>query len=445
VLQGKAIANAGALTDGDGACVFGDDDTDPSIRLTGASMSKTPAAVGLSTERLKRIDAHLQARYLDTGRLKGVLTLVARGGEVAHRRPRGWAAAAPGEPMRDDTIFRIYSMTKPITSAAFMMLVEEGLVALDDPVAKYIPEWKDLGVYAGGFMETFRTTPCARPMLVVDLLRHTSGLTYGFQQRTNIDAAYRKLGLGEVETKGTLDSMVAALAGVPLEFSPGTAWNYSVSTDILGYLIGKISGKPFHTFLQERLLGPLGMTDTDFFVPADKAHRFAACYGLGPKGVALQDDPTTSAYLRPPTFYSGGGGLVSTAADYLKFCGMILGGGALGDVRLLSPKTVQLMGANHLPGGADLTTMSKSLFSEAAYAGLGFGLGFSTTIDPAATLIPASKGDLSWGGAASTFFWIDPHEDLIAILMTQLLPSSAYPIRREMRTLVYSAFTESAG
>ena len=369
---------------------------------------------------------------------------MARRGEIAHFRALGLADAERGTPMREDTIFRIYSMTKPITSAAFMMLVEEGLVALDDPVSKYIPDWANLGVYAGGFMETFRTTPPSRPMLIVDLLRHTSGLTYGFQQRTNIDAAYRKLGLGEVETKGTLDTMVAALAGVPLEFSPGSAWNYSVSTDILGYLIGRISGKPFQDFLHERLLAPLGMDDTGFFVPADKADRFAACYGLGPKGVALQDDPTTSPYLQPPTFYSGGGGLVSTATDYLKFCKMILAGGSAGGVQLLSPKTVQLMGANHL-GGRDLSTMSKSMFSEAAYAGLGFGLGFSTTIDPAATLIPASAGDLSWGGAASTFFWIDPHEDLIAILMTQLLPSSAYPIRRELRTLVYSAFTESAG
>ena len=407
-------------------------------------MTQSPEAVGLSSERLARIDHHLRDRYLDTGRLKGALTLVARRGEIAHFRALGLADAERGTPMREDTIFRIYSMTKPITSAAFMMLVEEGLVALDDPVSKYIPDWANLGVYAGGFMETFRTTPPSRPMLIVDLLRHTSGLTYGFQQRTNIDAAYRKLGLGEVETKGTLDTMVAALAGVPLEFSPGSAWNYSVSTDILGYLIGRISGKPFQDFLHERLLAPLGMDDTGFFVPADKADRFAACYGLGPKGVALQDDPTTSPYLQPPTFYSGGGGLVSTAADYLKFCRMILGGGSAGGVQLLSPKTVQLMGANHL-GGRDLSTMSRSLFSEAAYAGLGFGLGFATTIDPAATLIPASAGDLSWGGAASTFFWIDPHEDLIAILMTQLLPSSAYPIRRELRTLVYSAFTESAG
>ena len=406
-------------------------------------MPPEPESLGLSTERLSLIDQFLQTQYVDTGRLKGCVLLVARRGEVAHLGVLGQMDAERDRPMTANTLFRIYSMTKPITSLAFMMLVEQGLVALDDPVSRYIPAWKGLGVYDGGFMETFRTRPTERPMLIVDLLRHTSGLTYGFQQRTNVDAAYRKLGVGEIEKQGDLDGMIETLAGLPLEFSPGTAWNYSVSTDVLGYLIGKISGQPLEKFLQTRLFDPLGMTDTGFFVPPAEAGRLAACYALGPKGVVLQDDPTTSSYLAPPSFISGGGGLVSTAHDYLKFCKMVLGGGALDGKRYVSPKTIQLMGANHLPGGSDLTTMSKSLFSEAAYAGLGFGLGFSTTIDPAATLIPATQGDLSWGGAASTAFWIDPKEELITILMTQLLPSSAYPIRRQLRTLVYSAFSES--
>jgi CubicO group peptidase (beta-lactamase class C family) len=406
-------------------------------------MSKKPEAVGLSSQRLQRIDGFLQRQYIDTGKLKGALLLVARRGEVAHLSPLGLMDAERGKAVREDTLFRIYSMTKPITSAAFMMLVEEGLVALDDPVHRFIPEWRDLGVFDGGVLGGFRTKAVGRPMQMIDLLRHTSGLTYGFQQRSNIDAAYRKLGLGEIETKGTLETMIDHLAKLPLEFSPGTAWNYSVSTDVLGYLVGKISGIPFERFLKERILGPLGMTDTDFFVPADKQDRFAACYALGPRGVELQDDPAKSPYLTPPAFISGGGGLVSTAGDYLKFCQMILNGGHAGGQQLLSPKTIELMGANHLPGGADLQAMSRSMFSEAAYAGLGFGLGFSTTIDTAATLIPATLGDLSWGGAASTAFWIDPKEELIAILMTQLLPSSAYPIRRELRTLVYSAFTEA--
>ncbi len=350
--------------------------------------------------------------------------------------------AARGRPMEADTIFRIYSMSKPITSVAFMMLVEEGLVALDDPVSRYIPAWSDLGVYDGGFMDSFRAKRPARPMQIVDLLRHTSGLTYGFQQRGNVDAAYRKLGVGELEHKGTLATMIEALAGLPLEFSPGEAWNYSVSTDVLGYLIGVIGGQPFEAFLKTRLFEPLRMVDTDFFVPPAKAGRLAACYSATPRGVVLQDDPARSAYLAAPSFVSGGGGLVSTSEDYLRFCRMLANGGELDGERILSPKTIALMGANHLPGGADLSSLSRSLFSEAAYAGLGFGLGFSTTIDPAATLIPSTIGDMSWGGAASTFFWVDPKEELIAILMTQLMPSSAYPIRRQLRTLVYSAFTE---
>ncbi len=406
-------------------------------------MHTKPDIAGLSSERLSYIDHFLQTQYIDTGKLKGAVLLVARRGETAHLGVLGSMDAERRRPMRADTLFRIYSMTKPITSLAFMMLVEQGLVALDDPVSRYIPSWKSLGVYDGGFMETFRVKPCERPMLIVDLLRHTSGLTYGFQQRTNVDAAYRKLGLGEIETQGDLEQMIEALATLPLEFSPGTAWNYSVATDVLGYLIGKISGESFETFLRGRLFDPLGMTDTGFFVPPGEAGRLAACYSLTPKGVVLQDDPTKSSYLRPPSFISGGGGLVSTAQDYLRFCKMVLNRGELDGRRYVSPKTLQLMGANHLPGGKALIDMSRSLFSEAAYAGLGFGLGFSTTIDPAGTLIPATLGDLSWGGAASTAFWIDPKEELIAILMTQLLPSSAYPIRRQLRTLVYSAFTES--
>jgi CubicO group peptidase (beta-lactamase class C family) len=406
-------------------------------------MSKGPEGVGLSSERLKKIDRFIEREYLATGKLHGAQIAVSRRGQLAHFSSLGLMDAERGRPMTSDTIFRIYSMSKPITSVAFMMLVEEGLVALDDPVARYIPAWAALGVYDGGFMDTFRTKRPTRPMQIVDLLRHTSGLTYGFQQRGNVDAAYRKLGLGEIETKGTLDTMIEGLAGLPLEFSPGEAWNYSVSTDVLGYLIGVISGMPFERFLQTRLFEPLRMGDTGFHVPADQAGRLAACYALGPKGVVLQDDPAKSAYLSAPGFISGGGGLVSTTDDYLRFCRMLLNGGELDGERILSPKTVRLMATNHLPGGADLATLSRSMFSEAAYAGLGFGLGFSTTIDPAATLIPATIGDMSWGGAASTFFWVDPAEELIVILMTQLLPSSAYPIRRQLRTLAYSAFTES--
>jgi CubicO group peptidase (beta-lactamase class C family) len=335
-------------------------------------------------------------------------------------------------------------MTKPITSVAFMMLVEEGAVALDEPVHKYIPEWQNLGVFLAGTAPAFLTRPPSRPMLIVDLLRHTSGLTYGFQQRSNVDAAYRDMKIGEIEKAGTLQSMIDGLAKLPLEFSPGEAWNYSIATDVVGYLIGKISGKPFEQFLKERIFDPLGMNDTDFFVASDKADRLAACYAAdGKGGMTLQDDPTTSSFLSPPSLISGGGGLCSTAADYLTFCRALIGGGELGGVRLIGPKTLALMTSNHLPGGRDLPEMSRSLFSEAAYNGIGFGLGFSVTLNPAQTLIPGSAGEYAWGGAATTSFWIDPAEELIAIFMTQVLPSSAYPWRRELRTMVYSAITDS--
>lgn len=394
--------------------------------------------------RLARLEAHLAEKYIQPGRLAGTLTLIARHGEVEHLGLQGHADLERGVAMAEDTIFRIYSMTKPITSVALMMLLEEGRIALDEPVHKYIPAWKNLGVFtAGTHTIGFQTRPPSRPMLVVDLLRHTAGLTYGFQLRTNVDAAYRAHKIGEIEKAGTLEDMVNALAKLPLEFSPGEAWNYSVATDVVGWLVQIVSGQPFEQFLQQRLFGPLGMTDTGFHVPAGQAHRFASCYQpTKTGGLELQDDAQTSSFLQPASFISGGGGLVSTARDYLQFCRMMLHGGSLGGVRYLSRKTIDLMIANHLPGGVDLPALSRSLFSEAAYEGVGFGLGFAVSTNAARTLIPGSDGDHFWGGAASTFFWIDPEEDLIAIFMTQLIPSSTYPVRREIRTLTYAALDE---
>ncbi|MGO4815220.1 serine hydrolase domain-containing protein [Cupriavidus sp. 2MCAB6] len=408
---------------------------------------------GMSRERLDRVERFVDEAYVATGKLPGALIQVWRRGELVLNSALGLADRERQVPLAEDSIFRIYSMSKPVTSVAVMMLVEECKIALDDPVGKYIPAWENLGVYNGGFMESFQTRQATRPMLVVDLLRHTSGLTYGFQQNTNVDAAYRKLKLGELATDGTLDDMIEKLAKLPLEFSPGEAWNYSVSTDVLGYLVGKVSGIPFETFLKERIFDPLGMVDTAFHVPEEKASRFCACYAVGTLGSkvvstrepVLQDDPLTSPYLKPPGFISGGGGLVSTAADYMRFARMLLQGGELDGVRLLGTKTLTLMTSNHLPGGVDLPRMSRSMFSEANYDGVGFGLGFATTVAPAATLIPGSAGDFFWGGAASTFFWVDPQEDLIGLFLTQLLPSSAYPVRRQLRTLVYSAITEAGG
>lgn len=420
-----------------------------------APTSASPESAGMSTSALARIETHLKARYIDAGRFPGTQLTVYRRGKVVHSASQGYADLERKVPVKDDTIYRIYSMTKPITSVAFMMLVEEGRVALDEPVHKYIPEWKNLGVFVAGTAPAFLTRPPARPMQIVDLLRHTSGLTYGFQQRSNVDAAYRDRKIGDVIVPNTLDTMIEDMAKVPLEFSPGEAWNYSLSVDVLGYLIGKISGVPFEQFLKERIFGPLGMNDTDFHVPADKAHRFAACYSADPPGelrfiaterkamLTLQDDPAHSAYLAPPTLFSGGGGLCSTSSDYLTFCRALLNRGELGGVRLIGPKTLALMTTNHLPGGRDLPAMSRSMFAEATYNGIGFGLGFSVTMDPAQTLIPGSPGEYAWGGAASTSFWIDPAEEMIAIFMTQVLPSSAYPVRRELRTMVYAAITDS--
>lgn len=408
-------------------------------------MNTNPKAAGLSPERLQRLDQFLQSRYIDSGKIPGALTAIYRHGELGHFSTLGFADVERKKPVRPDTVYRIYSMSKPITSVAFMMLVEQGMVALDDPVHRVIPEWRDLGVYEAGFMETFRTKRTDRPMLMVDLLRHTSGLTYGFQQSTNVDAAYRKLKIGERIGESTLDDMIAQLARVPLEFSPGTAWNYSVSTDVLGYLVGKISGEPFDQFLRKRIFEPLGMKDSGFHIQPGQEERFSACYAATPRGGMVRfDDPEKSMYRNPPKLLSGGGGMVSTAGDYLRFARMLLNGGTLDGVQILSPKTIELMASNHLPDGKDLPALSRSLFSEVTYNGIGFGLGFAVVIDPPRTLIPGSYGDFSWGGAASTYFWVDPEEEMTTVFMTQLMPSTTYTIRRELRTLVYSAFTQSA-
>ena len=401
--------------------------------------------LGFSAERLSRIDAHLK-RYVDAGKYPMAQFVLARQGQVVHQSLVGQQDPERGTPLAEDTVYRIYSMTKPVASVALMTLVEEGLIALDDPVSKYIPEWKNLGVFEAGVEPMFLTKPPARPMQVVDLLRHTSGLTYGFQNRTNVDAAYRKLKVEQMFGGTDLEGMIGQLARLPLEFAPGEAWNYSVSTDVVGYLVQVVAGKPLDQVLAERIFQPLKMVDTGFHVREDQRSRFAACYEHVPGGrPKLQDDPTTSPYLAPPTLLSGGGGLVSTAADYLRFANMLVRGGELDGARILAPKTIQLMASNHLPGGQDLTQMSRSLFSESTNAGVGFGLGFAVVFDPPQTLLPSSKGEFYWGGMASTAFWVDPVEEVTAVFMTQLIPSSTWPIRRELRTLTYAALMETNG
>lgn len=408
-------------------------------------MTSRPEQVGLSTERLARIDAHLKRAYVDPGKIAGALTLVWRRGEIAHCSPLGLADRERGVPMAEDTIFRIYSMSKPITSVALMMLHEHGLFRLDDPVHRFIPSWRDLRVFVGGNAPQFLTERAQRPMSVRDLLTHTSGLTYGFMERTNVDRAYRRLGIGAFGKSfgGDLAGMVEALAGLPLEFSPGTAWNYSVATDVCGRLVEILSGERFDEYLRRHLFEPLGMVDTGFFVPEEKRARFAACYHRAPnKQLLLMDDPEKSAYLRSPRFLGGGGGLVSTAADYLRFCRMLAQGGELDGVRILGRKTIELMTRNHLPDGKDLTASAVGMFSETAMAGTGFGLGFAVNLDPVASGGPGSAGEYSWGGAASTIFWIDPVEELIVIFLPQLFPSRTFDFRGQLKSIVYGAIAD---
>ena len=401
----------------------------------------SPRSLGFDADRLARVDRFLAERYVEPGLLPCALLLVARRGELVHKSVLGHASLERGQRLAEDTIFRIYSMTKPITSVAFMMLVEEGRIALDDPVAKWIPSWRDQAVYRSGVPGAFLTRPVDAPMRVIDLLRHTSGLTYGFQLRTNVDAAYRSQKIDAMAAE-SLASWVEALGRLPLEFSPGTAWNYGVSTDVVGHLVGVVSGIPFDEFVRSRVLQPLGMHDTDFHVPAAKAARFADCFVRSASGALAPAPPQD--YSKPPRAPSGGGGLVSTAADYLRFCEMLRRGGELDGVRLLGPKTLALMRSNHLPGGRELADLSVSMFSESAFHGVGFGLGLAMTTDPVKWGVASSRGEFWWGGMASTAFWVDPVEDVSVVFLTQLIPSSTYPIRWELRTIINAAIVETA-
>ncbi|MCH7629805.1 MAG: beta-lactamase family protein [Proteobacteria bacterium] len=403
-----------------------------------------PASLGLDAARLARIETLLDERYVSKGKLKGVDVLVARDGKAAYRATLG-AMRDDGTPVGQDTIYRIASMTKPLTSIAVMMLVEEGVIALEDPVTKVLPEFAGLAVYTGGGGEApFMPGRPAHGMRIVDLLTHMSGLTYGIQNRTNVDAAYRKARLdGHASLPGN-DHFIAELAKLPLEFAPGEGWNYSVSTDVLGVIVARLSGMSLGEFFRTRIFDPLGMVDTGFSCPPEKLHRLADAWSYVPGAAPhLLDKAETSNLVREPKFESGGGGLLSTLADYHRFASALVHGGGIGGVRLVSPKTLALMASNFLPGGADLTQMSSSLFSEANNAGTGFGLGFGVTIDPTRALVPGSVGEFFWGGIFSTAFFVDPVEKLHMVFMTQLMPSSAYPIRRQLKTLIYAALTDS--
>jgi CubicO group peptidase (beta-lactamase class C family) len=399
-------------------------------------------SAGLDPDRLARIDRHFRA-YVDDGRLPGWLVLVSRHGRIAYTSHCGWRDLEARLPVEPDTLFRIYSMTKPVTSVAAMMLYEEGAFELSDPVSRFIPSFAGMRVYVKGPAAKPVTVAAIAPVTIQHLLTHTSGLTYGFHRVHVVDELYRGAGFEWGSPPGMdLAGCCDAWASLPLAFQPGAEWNYSVSTDVLGRVIEVVSGQPLDTFFAERIFGPLGMIDTRFFVDGDDAQRLAALYVRGPDGRATRHDAFGKAALRPPAFLSGGGGLVSSAADYLRFARMLAGQGQLDGVRLLGSRTVARMIRNHLPGGADLDSFGRPLYAEVPLAGVGFGLGLAVVQDPVAYGTLCSPGEFSWGGAASTAFWVDPVEDLIVIFLTQLLPSSTYPLRSVLRQLVYQALMD---
>lgn len=404
-----------------------------------------PGKVGLSADRLQRIDRHL-AHYVDDGLLPGWLVLVSRRGQIAHLSTYGSRDLRTGAPVEVDTLFRLYSMTKPVTSVAAMMLYEEAAFDLRDPISRWLPEFEAPRVYTGGPPSAPVTVPSSEPIRVWHLLTHTAGLTYGNHHLHPVDAMYREHELKRGGPDGVdLATAVRRWAELPLLFVPGTSWAYSVATDVLGRLVEAVSGISLDRFFEERILGPLDMRDAAFWVDEDRADRLARLYGVAPDGskkaVELPASPGQPG-LQPRTMLSGGGGLIGTARDYHRFTQMLLAGGTLDGTRLLGPRTVAFMTRNHLPGGADLEAFGRRLNAETSYEGMGFGLGFSVTLDPAAAKLTGSAGEYAWGGAASTAFWVDPSEELTAVFLTQLMPSSTHPIRAELRSLVYQAIVE---
>ena len=398
----------------------------------------SPKAVGFSSERLGRLDS-LMRSYTGDSRLAGIVTMLARRGQVFHFEAHGHADLESDTPIELDSIFRIYSMSKPITSVAVMMLFEEGHFHLDDPVSRFIPELGDLKVFDGMGEAGPRYVDQEGPITVRQLLTHTAGLSYGFNADSPVEGMYRDAELSQPDSD--LREMIEKLGKLPLAYQPGAKWRYSYATDVLGYLVEVISDQPFAEYLKTHMFDPLGMDDTAFYVPEEKLNRLASVYGPSENGGIQQlDDTGVNAHKRPHTMSSGGGGLVSTAQDYMRFCQMMLNGGELNGVRLLGPKTVELMTANHLPDSLMPYSATEALRSYSK--GCGFGLGFSVMMDVAQHGVPGSEGQYSWGGAATTAFWIDPREELIAILMAQLMPAMLDPVVREFQVATYQAMVE---
>lgn len=409
--------------------------------MGGLQIEAEPAELGLDGARLLRADRMLE-RYVDAGRLPGWQLLVTRRDRIVHLSVGGQRHVEDGLPVEADTLWRIYSMTKPITAVAVMMLYEEGAFELTDPVSRYLPAFAEPRVYVAGSDLKPVTEPAVEPIRIWHLLTHTSGLTYGFHRVHPVDALLRAQGYEWGFPDGvTLADAVEAWAALPLLFHPGREWNYSLSTDVLGRLVEVVSGRPFDAFLAERILGPLGMTDTAFHVPPGQHDRLARLYLATPGGFAPGDALGAFA-LTPPALHSGGGGLVSSLADYHRFTRCLARGGELDGVRLLGTRTVRYMMRNHLPGRADLVTFGRPVFAETPLHGVGFGLGVAVLEDPAKYRTLSTAGEFNWGGAASTAFWVDPAEEITVILMAQILPSSALPLRTRLRQCVYQALID---
>jgi CubicO group peptidase (beta-lactamase class C family) len=365
-----------------------------------------PESVGMSTARLARLSDGMQA-LVEQGRIAGAVTMVSRHGKVVEFAATGKRDIAADAPMKKDSIFRIYSMSKPITGVAMMMLFEEGKWQLDDPVAKYVPEFANLKVYGEDSQGNVALKDQVHPVTMRQLMSHSGGFTYGLFSNTPVDKLMRAADVLNIDN--TLDELVKRVATLPLVTQPGTEWHYSVSVDIQGYIVQKLSGMPFEEYLQQKIFKPLNMVDTAFYVPRDKLDRFAEFYDYDKSGkLQVLHGGLNHDFAAKPALSSGGGGLVSTATDYMRFCQMLLNGGQLDGVRLLSPRTVELMRSNVLPASTQILV-----------PGAGFGLDFAVYNDPVAAGGYYGMGTYWWGGAAGTWFWIDPVNDLIVVGMIQ--------------------------
>lgn len=399
-------------------------------------MTVDAIAAGLDEARLVRITEHFERAYMEPGKLAGCQVLVSRHGHTAYRRNFGTLMVGDDRPVTDDAIWRIYSMTKPITSVALMSLYERGMFRLTDPVHRYLPEWREQRVGIIDDDGNLELVEPARPVQMRDLLTHTAGLSYGWDPNHPIDKLY---GAAGIRGEGVdLEGLIKLLGDLPLKFHPGTAWHYSLATDVCGRLVEVIGDQPFDTFLQEHIFDPLGMVDTGFTIPEDAVDRFTANHSRqADKSLAVSDHPSDSVYRTVRAFVSGGGGLLSTMDDYARFCEMLRRGGELDGHRVLGPETLRFMTRNHLPGGVAISDIAISVLSDVGYEGVGFGLGFATTLDPVAAGVIGSAGDFFWGGAASTIFWVDPVQDLFVIFMVQLTPSGTFDFRSQLKALVY--------